>query len=49
MYLIERQPFFMDFGKIKIDSSGSLIWTIHLPKSYDNVYLVDEDWVYIDK
>ncbi len=32
-----------------IDSSGSLIWTIHLPKSYDNVYLVDEDWIYIDK
>ena len=28
-----------------IDSSGSLIWTIHLPKGYDNVYLVDEDWV----
>lgn len=28
-----------------IDSSGSLIWTIHLPKGYDKVYLVDEDWV----
>lgn len=26
-----------------IDSSGSLIWTIHLSKGYDKVYLVDED------
>ena len=28
-----------------IDSTGSLIWTIHLPKSCEKVYLVNEDWV----
>ena len=32
-----------------IDSSGSIVWTIHLPKDYDKVYLVNEDWVVLRK
>ena len=33
-----------------IDSSGSIVWTLHLPKDYDKVYLVDENrMIFVDK
>lgn len=32
-----------------IDSSGSIVWTLHLPKDYDKVYLVDENrMIFVD-
>lgn len=33
-----------------IDSYGNIVWTIHLPKGYDKVYLVNENrMIFVDK